>query len=138
MSTKREKILRLLAEGKISVEEADQLLGALTEADQVSAGGETKKPEADPRYLRIEVVPKQGDKHVNLRVPLALVRAGVKLGGVLPEEAKGKINEALHAKGIDLDINNAKGEQLEGILRALQELSIDVDDEDEHVRIFTE
>ncbi|MFH2055695.1 MAG: hypothetical protein ABIJ61_07040 [bacterium] len=138
MSTKREQILRMLADGKISVEEADQLLGALAPSGAKPAESGEKKSDDDPRYLRIEVTPKRGDKHVNLRVPLALVRAGAKLGGLLPEEAKGRINEALHAKGIDLDINDAKGDKLTGILQSLQEFSIDVDDEDEHVRIFTE
>lgn len=137
MSSKREQILKMLAEGKISVAEADQLLSAIG-SEQSETTSTEKKPEGEPRYLRIEVTPKRGGDHVNLRVPLALVQAGARLGGLLPEEAKGKINEALHSKGIDLDINDAKGDKLKDVMQALKEFSIDVDDEDEHVRIFTE
>ena len=140
MSSKRERILKMLADGKISVSEAEELLSALgQETTENSGSGKAQTSgSSEPRYLRITVDPKRGDKKVNLRVPLGLVRAGVKLGGVLPDEAKGKISEALHAKGIDIDINRADGEKLAEIFRSLRDVSIDVDDDNEHIRIFAE
>ncbi len=140
MSEKREQILWMLAENKISVAEAEKLLDAVGAgpSETPNRGEASAKGGTEPKYLRITVKRKQGDKDVNLRIPLALVRAGAKLGGMLPDEAKGKINDALQAKGINLDINRADGEQLADLFRSLQDLKIEVDDEDEQVRIFTE
>ncbi len=140
MSEKREQILRMLAENKISVVEAEELLDAVGSggSESSSAGNDRATGAGEPKYLRITVKPKRGDKDVNLRIPLVLVRAGAKLGGMLPDEAKGKINDALQAKGINLDINRADGEELAEVFRSLQDLKIEVDDDDEQVRIFTE
>ena len=85
-----------------------------------------------PKYLRILVNSSDGDE-VNIRVPLQLVRAGLKLSTVLPNDAKEKITE----KGIDLSkLGELEGEAL---IEALRELSVDVDSSDgDVVRIFCE
>jgi UDP-N-acetylglucosamine enolpyruvyl transferase len=62
----------------------------------------------------------------------------VKLSTVLPEHAKDKINAALRAKGMDLDISSLEGEKLEELLASLSEMGIDVDEKDKTVRIFFE
>ena len=94
------------------------------------------------KYLRVQVEPKgEGGRtqgRVNIRVPLSLLRAGVKLSTVLPEHAKDKINAALRAKGMDLDISSLEGEKLEELLASLSEMGIDVDEKDKTVRIFFE
>jgi hypothetical protein len=73
-----------------------------------------------------------GDK-VNVRVPLTLVRAGIKLRAVMPEHAR----EKLEANGFDLGhLNGMEGDEL---VSALRELNVDVDSaKGETVRIFCE
>jgi hypothetical protein len=74
----------------------------------------------------------KGDK-VNIRVPLSLVRAGIKLKAVMPEHARQQLSE----KGIDL--SNLGGLEGEELLQALRELNVDVDAADgDKVRIFCE
>ena len=43
---------------------------------------------------------------VNVRVPMQLLRAGVKLTGVIPTRARDEVNAALRKEGIGFDINN--------------------------------
>ena len=92
MNEERKQVLQLLAEGKITVDEAEQLIVAL-ERDQ-SAPPQTspdvdlrKKPR--PRYLRVVVKSPdnfggKGPGKVNVRVPIRLLRAGVRLASLLP------------------------------------------------------
>ena len=68
---------------------------------------------APPRYLRVQIDAddaKDGEvrRKVNIRVPLQLLRAGVKLASVLPPDARERMNEALHEKGVGLDINQIR------------------------------
>ena len=134
MSEERMKVLSMLAEGKISAEEADRLLSAVEEPAAPAAS------DGVPRYLYVKVDPKEGGKEsdqVNIRVPLALVKAGINLANLLPEEAREGVEDALGKKGVDLDLKNIKGQDLDAILIALQELQVDVDTVDTKVRIYT-
>ncbi len=45
---------------------------------------------------------------VNIRVPLKLIRAGLKLASFIPKDAQDKVNEALQEKGIDADFSKVK------------------------------
>jgi hypothetical protein len=136
------KILEMLAAGKISVADAEKLLAAVGESASAesSAGGgvEGKKT---PKFLRVEVKSNKKDKGpetVNVRVPFQLLRAGVKLAALMPEDVQGKVTSALGEKGIQLDLTKARGNELEALIEQLQDLSIDVDSEDEKVRVFME
>ena len=103
MPEERRKILDLLAEGKISVEQAEALLKALT-----AAGGTAPVPPGPPaapaavrigpgvRGLQIQVVNDEAGKVVNVTVPLGLIRFAGKL---VPEHARNSVRE----NGIDLD-----------------------------------
>ena len=146
MSENQKKILEMLANKKISVDEAYRLLNALkTEADG-SAGAEeagtTGKPK--PKYLRVSVQPGSGHEHdddverVNVRVPVSLIRSGMKLSSLLPPEAKDKVTGALHETGIDLDMRNLKPDDLETIIEALNDLEVDVVSRKEVVKVFVE
>lgn len=131
MSNDRRQVLEMLAAGKISAEDAERLIEKLaTSSDAASAAG-TQPKGARPKYLRV-VVTDSGDK-VNIRVPLALVRTGIKLSTMLPSEA----NERLSERGIDL--SQLSGLQGEELIDALRDLHVDVDAEGgETVRIFCE
>jgi hypothetical protein len=148
MSEEGRRILNMLAEGKITVEEAEKLLVAVAEPAgpaQAPALDGTPSPKTRAKYLRVRHEKQgadggDGGERVNIRIPLELLRAGLKLSALLPDEAKAKVGPALRAKGIDLDLKGVKPEDIDELLGALEELTIDVESENkkETVRIFCE
>jgi hypothetical protein len=131
------KILEMLAAGKISVDEAEKLLATLN-ATESTTEIESQKT---PKFLRVEVKSSRKDKEpetVNIRVPFKLLRAGVKLAGLMPESVQKKVSQALEDKGIQLDLTKAKGAELDSLIEQLQDVSIDVDSGKDKVRIFME
>lgn len=146
MTENRKRILEMLAEGKISVDEAERLLTALNEDDRGSPGG-TGSPSdhsSPPKYLRVIVEPNSaagsngGDQRVNVRVPLDLIRAGVKLAALIPAAASTSINEALRQKGIDMDVRNLKFDDLVALVDTLRDFEVDVQDGNQKVRVYVE
>ncbi len=144
MNENRRRILEMTAEGKVSAEEAERLLSALDEERQPSpdSGGFAPVPPGDAKYLRIVVEPSpevdpEGD-HVNIRVPLALFRAGIRLSALLPEETANGINEALRSKGLDFDVHNLKPDAVDELIAGLTGFEIDVQEPGERVRIYAE
>ena len=136
MNEERKKVLDMLAGGKISADEAERLINALenktTETSPQTALSETL--DNLPRYLFVKVDAVDGDK-VNIRVPLKLVKAGIKLQALLPQDAQDKINTKLNEKGINLD--DFKAENFKDILDALSEFELNVDDKKgDKVRIY--
>ncbi len=146
MSAETKKILEMLAAGKISAEDAERLLnkvsgaapaeptGPAANAEPASPGtpaGATKPRK--PRYLRIQIE-RPGRENVNMRVPLAFVRGG-QLFSVLPAGITEKLQE--HGIGIGA-FSRSKMDDPEA-LKALEELSIDIDKGDgKKVRLFAE
>ena len=74
-------------------------------------------------------------ERVNIKVPLKLLRAGISLGGLMPKDAKAKINEALKAKGIEVDPFSLEGSDADQIIEALSDLEINADDSGKKIRI---
>lgn len=142
MSNERLRILKMLAEGKITAEEAEKLLDALEHKsgqdlyDQKEPVMESE-PDERPKHLFITVNPKtsKGEK-VNIKIPLQIIRAGVKLKSILPESARAKVNAKFRDKGIGVDLNDLDSKSLEDMLRSMEEFAIDVEDDDETVKIF--
>jgi hypothetical protein len=140
MKEERTRILNMVKEGKISVEEADELISALDGRNGAAASGDGTFT-GNLKYFRIVVEPVDGGHtkdRVNVRVPIALLRAGARLTTLLPQEARGKINDTLQEKGTGLTLSDLEGANLEPLLEALADMSIDVDTDDAHVRIFCE
>ena len=139
MSDHRKRVLDLLASGKITVEEADLLLERLEQ--KVAQAKNDPKPEKDsagkeeppgPKYVRVIVSDKDGEK-ANVRVPIGLVKAGIKLQALVPEIARTKLKE----KGVDLDAMSAM--KPEEIVEAISHLTVDSDSKNGgSVRIFCE
>jgi len=148
MSEERRRILNMVAEGKITAAEAEELLDAVSMADasgeetiSVNSDDNPKTDSKKPKYLRIMVEPKENGgkaEKVNIRIPMLLLRGGVKLASLIPGPAKDKINDKMKDKGIDIDLRNLDFKSLEDIIAGLGGMSIDVDDEKEKVRIFCE
>ena len=140
MSENRRQILEMLSQGKINAEEAERLLAAL-EREPVSPGTTKELRRNDIKYLRVVVDAlddHEGPTKVNVRVPIQLLRAGVKLTSIIPPRARTEVNEALRKEGIDVDIGKLTPESLDEIVEQLRDLQVDVDHERAKVRIFCE
>jgi len=154
MSGSQKKILELLETKAITVDEAQRLLSALSgeeghhevhvQRDRVPG---LPRPPMPPRgkYLRVSVQPDPEHEHagkvdrVNVRVPMALIRSGMKFTSLLPEEARDKVASALRNKGIDFDMKGIKPGDFDELIDALSELQVDVRSADgEIVKVFVE
>ncbi len=144
MENNRRQILDMLAEGKIQVEEAERLLSLVSQEGESEDSGQTTKENRPPaKYLRVCVEPgdeanEEHTERVNIRVPMALIRAGVKLAALIPSQATDSVNEELRKKGIKFDIGSIKADDLEPLVDALQDLEVDVKDGQHKVRVFVE
>ncbi len=143
VSDNRRRILQMLSEGKITADEADRLLAALDKETSCAEPihGEVFKPRA--KYLRVLIEAQHPHKanaptKVNIRVPMQLLRAGVKLGALMPREARERVNQAMREKGIDFDLNQFKPDNLEDLIEQLNDLEVNVDEDRAKVRVFCE
>ena len=147
MNEHRRKILDMLAGGQITAEEAERLLAALEKEPAESRAGEAEtRPKPAPKYLRVLVEDKnprshnghEGPTRVNVRVPMQLLRAGVRLAGLIPPHALQHANEAMREQGVPIDLTKIKPENLEELVDQLSELTVDADDHGTTVRVFCE
>ena len=140
MNEQRKDILDMLAEGKITAEEAERLIAAL-EGDQPPAASSLEaRPKGRKKYLRVEVdaVDNGEPARVNVRVPLQLLRAGVRLAALIPPQALGKATAEMNKSGVPFDLTQLKPEQLEELVEHLDEMTVEVDQADAKVRVFCE
>ena len=54
----------------------------------------------------------------------------------MPEKARGKFASHLSSKGLDADLMQLGSEDIDALIQALSESSLDIDDGGEKVRIF--
>ena len=140
MTEERRQILEMLAEGKINADEADRLLGALGGASSSATATATAvQAKPLPKFIRVMVDGKEGRDgkpvHINVRVPIMLLRAGVRLASLIPPKAQEKVNEELRKNGMDFDVSQIKPENINELIDQLQDLSIDIDHEEDDVKI---
>jgi len=114
-----ERVLRLVAEGRLTAEEAGPILDAL--GPDVRPGAASAPPsgatdpnpgnEASPRFARIEV--RDGGKRVvDLRIPVSLGRFALGRIPGLSTDQLGEIEQAIAtgARGPILDVEDADGD----------------------------
>lgn len=142
---KRQEILQLLATGKITVDEAAELLSGKSEAEPIvekqpdsveeiddlikvepDPGAEyiQKSPGRQPSWLRVRVSGmKTGKNKVTVNVPMRLVRFGLAVGSRFAPELE------------DFD-----WDELSGFISSEKGMLVDVQDEEdgEHVQIFVD
>jgi hypothetical protein len=147
MTENKKKILEMLAQNKISTDDAYRLLSVIEsgESGQERVWRADSAVKEKAKYLRVTVLPESENEHsgnvdrVNVRVPMSLIRAGIKLTSLIPPEARDKVNGALREKGIDFDVRNVKPEDIEELIEALSDLEVDViSSKGEKVKVFVE
>lgn len=138
MDQDRRSILQMLSDHKITADEAERLLGAL------DRGSAPPRPASNgsPKYLRVLVDTDEpadsGPTKVNVRVPMALLRAGVRLTAVIPPQARDQINAEMAKNGVPFDIGQIRPENLEEMIEQINDLQVDVDNQRTKVRVFCE
>lgn len=145
----------MLAEGKITAEEAGTLLDALAPSPNVPADSSVSESPASPaesaikgdpspliaalpKFLYVKVEGGEGE-NVDVKIPIALVRSGLKLTSLIPPQAMEEINSSMSEHGMSIDFNNLKPEDIDELVEALREMEITVDGKDgEKVRVYCE
>jgi hypothetical protein len=153
MNENRKQILEMLAAGKITADEAERLLAALDPDATVSSsnsamrGTKSATLKGHPKYLRVLVeadesmTGNKGLTTVNVRVPMQLLRAGVRLAALIPQQAHNQLDEALSNHGVPLTLSQIKPENLEELIDHLEDLTVDVEGKEGNatkVRVFCE
>lgn len=129
MNEDRRKILDMLAEGKIDADAAERLLDKL--ADLRADAGRAELMPVAPRFLRIHG--HADGAEFDIRIPLALIRTGIKLEAMLPDDTA----EELREHGVDF--GKLSGLDADELVAALAELAVSVDgDKGEQIRIHCE
>jgi hypothetical protein len=131
-SEERLKVLKMVEDGKISAEDAVELLMILEESagrksqpQAAQAGPSTAGGIKDNRWFRVRITDTDSGKtRVNVRLPINMVNAGIKMGMRFAPEVEG------------MDI----GELMQYIQTGEVGQIVDVfDDEDgEHIEVFIE
>jgi hypothetical protein len=126
MDTNKRKILEMVAEKKITIDEAERLLSLV--GKETSAGSEVKESKIPPKYLRVVIQPtaqaaSAEAERVNIRVPVTLLRAGMRLASVIPPSAYNQIDSAFKEKGVEFDLRN---------------LEVNIENSKQTVHIYTE
>jgi hypothetical protein len=142
MNEQRHQILQMLAAGKITADEAERLIDALQRAQPEPPRAEPR-PNARPKYLRVMVSwaddsGGDGPGRINIRIPLQLLRAGVRLTSLIPPQALTKINAELDKAGVPIDLTELKPQHIEDLIEHLDDVIVDVDDPDSKVQVFCE
>lgn len=152
MGDERRQILEMLASGKISAAEAERLILALERNSEAggsaaAGGGTATAAKSRPKYLRVlvegdeQMTGMKGGTTVNVRVPMQLLRAGVRLAGLIPVQAHDQVDQAFSRHGVPFTLSQIKPENLEEIVDHLDDLTVDVDGKDGNpmkVRVFCE
>jgi hypothetical protein len=145
MTENQKKILEMVADKKITVDEAYRLMSLIQpSADAAGTSPGERKPLS--KYIRVIVDTEHswqddgdhGPQHINIRVPVALIRAGVKLASLIPPEAYNEVDEKMKHRGIPFDLRNMKPENVDELIHALNDLEVDINGAQEKVRVYTE
>lgn len=101
MDQERKQVLEMVRDGRLTVDEAEQILDAMTYGEERTSDAVSSK--RNPRFLRIRVKDEDGSK-VNLNIPISLAKVMLKF---VPSQVMGELADQ------NIDLN--------GILAAVQE-----------------
>ncbi len=130
MKEERLKILQMVASGKIVPEEAEKLLTALENRERQKQTAQPEGEKKEKKFLRI-LITKPGGSTKKINVPLRLLHLGIDLTRFIPQELQQKVGIA--------DLRLSESQTSEEILKALEELNVDIaEPSGETIRIFTD
>ena len=120
----RLKVLQMLKDKKISVDEASDLLNTLEKSSSEEVLGIPGKSNFQQgKWMRVSVTDvSSGRSKVNLKLPIGVVKAGIKLGAKFSPELE--------------EVNSAK------LMEAIQEggtgkiIDVNDDEDNEHIEIY--
>ncbi|MGW7754831.1 SHOCT-like domain-containing protein [Streptomyces violaceusniger] len=142
MNEQRRQILEMLAEGKITADEAERLIEALEREQPETPPGTTSRPKARAKYLRVVMDAEDdtggGPTRLNVRIPLQLLRAGVRLTTLLPPVAITKVNAELDKAGVPIDLAELKPQHLDDLIDHLDDVIVDLDDPGSKMQVYCE
>lgn len=124
MTGEKERILKMLEEGKINADEAYRLLDTI----------EKKTDEGKGRFFRIEAE-SGGERKVNVKIPTVIATKLMKVGGKLVSKFSTEANEKLEEYDIDIE------EILKSVEDELYDIPytiIDIDEDGEKIKIWIE
>ncbi len=124
MSSEKERILKMLEEGKINADEAYRLLERI----------EKKRGGGKGRFFRIQVE-SEGEKKVNVKIPIVIATKLMKIGGHFVTKFSPETREKLEEYDIDIE------EILKSIEEELYDIPstiVDINEDDEKIRIWIE
>ena len=137
----RRQILDMVARGRLSVDEAEKLLNALDNGPR-AAEAPVQLRGRGASFLRVLVTANgdEDDDHheVDMRIPIATLKAGLHLPGLLPSAVADGINRALAERGVGLDVRKLKHRDIDQLIEALRQVEIDVTTTHQRVLIFVE
>ena len=139
MGDERTRILSLIAEGKVTADEGARLLDALESRGTQTAAADPSPRRGStgaPKFMYVKVVSTEGD-NVNVKIPLSLVRAGLKLTSLIPPQAMEQITKQMADHGMAFDLANLKQEDIEELIDSLREMEVNVDSKNgDNVRVY--
>lgn len=122
MSNEKERILKMLEEGRINAEEAYRLL----------EGANKKKRKGKSLKIKVE---SDGEQKANISIPLGLASKLMKIGGDLIVKFSPEAREKLEEHNIKIkDILNAIEEEIDEVPMTI----VDIEEDDERVKIWIE
>ena len=127
--TDMRKVLNMLQDGKVTVDEAEELLGVLTPKEPTAYGFEADTSEL-PKFLVVQI--SSGSDEVNVRVPVKLISLGVDLSKLNPQIADA-LDEAVPGT-----LHGLAGLKDDELREALQGLKISIHDDEDSVRVYCE
>ena len=125
MSEEKKRILDLVRDGKVSVDEGLRPLEALDNSTQDGMSPSGRLGGSYGRMLRIRVLDTSDNTRVNVNIPLALAKVAMKF---IPKD----VSKQLEDEDIDLD------QLLAAITESTAGKIVDVDSEDAKVKIYVE
>jgi hypothetical protein len=140
MNDERTRILELLAAGKITAQEAEQLLDALRAGPASASTAPTEEPVSGPRknpkFMYVKVASVDGD-NVDVKIPLGLARAGLRLTSLIPPLAMAELDRHMGEHGVNIDFANLKPSDIDKLIEGLGEMEVNVDSKNgDNIRVF--
>ena len=138
MTEERRQVLQMLADGDITADEAGRLIDALEPRTTTAVA--VREPGTRPKYLRVLMnsTDEAGPTRMDIRVPIKLLRAGVRLASLVPPQALAKANAQMEQSGMPFNLAELRPEQIDALIDALDELTVNLDETDHSMRVFCE